>query len=85
MVLLYFNAILSQHWKWKPCWGAYVSGLPGYVATGEIRDEVFSLISDAIHFQAEDLWHWGDEIPKPSSESEINTASKPIEKIVSIV
>jgi predicted RNase H-like HicB family nuclease len=51
-------------------YGAYVPDLPGCVAAGETRDEVVSLIQEAIEFHIEGLKADGDPIPKPRSQGE---------------
>ena len=52
-------------------WGAYVPDLPGCVAAADTRDEVVVLIREAIEFHIEGLRENGDEIPQPSSSSEL--------------
>ena len=51
--------------------GAYVPDLPGCVAAAETRDEVVSLIQDAIEFHIEGLKKNGDPIPQPKSQGEL--------------
>jgi len=51
--------------------GAYVPDLPGCVAAGETRDEVLTLIREAIEFHIEGLRKDGQPIPPPSSTSEV--------------
>jgi predicted RNase H-like HicB family nuclease len=51
--------------------GAYVPDLPGCVAAGETREEVLSLIREAIEFHIEGLRQAGEAIPAPSSTSEV--------------
>jgi predicted RNase H-like HicB family nuclease len=51
--------------------GAYVPDLPGCIAAGESRDEVLSLIREAIEFHIEGLREKGQPIPAPSSFSAI--------------
>jgi predicted RNase H-like HicB family nuclease len=51
-------------------YGAYVPDLPGCVAVGESRDEVMSLIRDAVDLHLEDLRERGDDIPPPHSTVE---------------
>ena len=51
--------------------GAYVPDLPGCVAAGETRDEVLTLIREAIEFHIEGLRQDGQPIPPPSSTSEV--------------
>ncbi len=49
--------------------GAYVPDLPGCVAVGETRQEVLTLIQEAIEFHLEGLKEEGQSIPPPSSSS----------------
>ena len=51
--------------------GAYVPDLPGCVAAADTRDEVLSLIREAIELHIEDLRGGGKPIPPASSFSEI--------------
>ena len=51
--------------------GAYVPDLPGCIAAGESREEVLSLIREAIEFHIEDLKENGQPIPEPSFSSEV--------------
>jgi len=51
--------------------GAYVPDLPGCVAAAETRDEVVSLIQEAIEFHIEGLKKNGDPIPRPKSQGEL--------------
>ena len=51
--------------------GAYVPDLPGCIATAESRDEVLSLIREAIEFHIEGLREDGQPIPPASSFSAI--------------
>jgi predicted RNase H-like HicB family nuclease len=51
--------------------GAYVPDLPGCVAAAETREEVISLIQEAIEFHIEGLKQSGDPVPKPKSQSEL--------------
>jgi predicted RNase H-like HicB family nuclease len=51
--------------------GAYVPDLPGCVAAGESREEVLTLIREAIEFHLEGLKGDGKPIPSPSSSGEI--------------
>jgi len=51
--------------------GAYVPDLPGCIAAGESREEVLSLIREAIEFHIEDLKENGQPIPAPSFSSEV--------------
>lgn len=51
-------------------WGAYVPDLPGCVAVGETREEVVTLIKEAVEFHLEGLREEGEPIPVPNSEAE---------------
>ena len=51
--------------------GAYVPDLPGCVAAADTREEVLSLIREAIEFHIEALKQDGQPIPPPSSSSEV--------------
>lgn len=51
-------------------WGAYVPELPGCVAGGETKEEVESLIYEAIEFHLEDIINNGHEIPNSVIEAE---------------
>ena len=52
-------------------WAAYVPDLPGVVTTGRTKDEVRSLIHEAIEFHLDGLREDSLPIPKPSAEAEI--------------
>ena len=51
--------------------GAYVPDLPGCIAAGESKEEVLTLIREAIEFHVESLKETGEPIPPPSSSSEL--------------
>ncbi len=51
--------------------GAYVPDLPGCVAVADTREEVVTLIQEAIEFHIEGLKESGDPIPPPTSQSEL--------------
>lgn len=51
-------------------YGAYVPDLPGCVAVGDTREEVLSLIQEAIVLHLEMLQEDGLPIPQPHSVSE---------------
>jgi predicted RNase H-like HicB family nuclease len=51
--------------------GAYVPDLPGCIAAGGNREEVITLIQEAIEFHIEGLKRSGDPVPKPKSQSEL--------------
>ena len=57
--------------KGATSFGAYVPDLPGCIATGESRDEVLSLIQEAIEFHIEGLLEDGQPVPPPTSFSAI--------------
>ena len=57
--------------KGETSFGAYVPDLPGCVAAGETREEVLSLIREAIELHIEGLRQEGQPIPPPSSTSEV--------------
>lgn len=50
-------------------WGAYVPDLPGCVAVGNSRQEVLTLIREAIKLHLDELRKKGAEIPVPLSEA----------------
>lgn len=56
--------------KGEDSYGAYVPDLPGCVAVGDTREEVLSLIEEAIALHLEMLQEDGLPIPKPHSISE---------------
>ena len=51
--------------------GAYVPDLPGCIAAAETRDEVLTLIREAIELHIDGLKEEGKPIPPASSFSEI--------------
>ena len=51
-------------------YGAYVPDLPGCVAVAETKDEVMTLIKDAIEFHLEGIKQEGQAVPVPSSVTE---------------
>ena len=53
--------------KGETSYGAYVPDLPGCVAVGKTRDEVFRLIKEAIIFHLEGIREQGSAVPKPHS------------------
>lgn len=57
--------------KGPTSYGAYVPDLPGCVAAGESKDEVLSLIREAIELHLEGLKDEGQPTPPPSSTSEL--------------
>ncbi len=52
-------------------WGAYVPDLPGCIAAADTREEVLTLIQEAIEFHLEGLREQGEPIPEPHSFSEV--------------
>jgi predicted RNase H-like HicB family nuclease len=57
--------------KGPTSYGAYVPDLPGCVAAGDTKDEVLTLIREAIEFHLEGLAQDGEPIPPPASTSEL--------------
>ena len=57
--------------KGPKSFGAYVPDLPGCIAAGESREEVLTLIREAIEFHLEGLKEEGQSIPDPSASSEV--------------
>ena len=53
--------------KGPKSYGAYVPDLPGCVAAGDSRDEVITLIEEAMVFHIEGLKQEGLSVPAPSS------------------
>lgn len=51
--------------------GAYAPDLPGCVAVGQTREEVTTLIHEAIEFHIEGIKLDGQQIPQPISTSEL--------------
>ena len=51
--------------------GAYVPDLPGCIAAGESREEVATLIQEAIEMHIEDLRAQGQRVPSPHSSGEL--------------
>jgi predicted RNase H-like HicB family nuclease len=52
-------------------YGAYVPDLQGCVAAAKTRDEVVTLIQEAIEFHIEGLKQSGAPVPMPTSQSEL--------------
>ena len=48
-------------------WGAYVPDLPGCVAAGRSRDEVETLIAEAIPLHVQSSREHGEPIPAPTA------------------
>ena len=57
--------------KGSSSYGAHVPDLPGCIAAGETKEEVLSLIREAIEFHIEGLKQEGLPIPSPASMSEL--------------
>ena len=57
--------------KGPTSFGAHVPDLPGCIAAGETKEEVLSLIREAIEFHIEGLKEDGLPIPAPASTSEV--------------
>jgi predicted RNase H-like HicB family nuclease len=57
--------------KGQNSFGAHVPDLPGCIAAAESREEVLTLIREAIEFHIEGLKEDGHAIPAPSSSSEV--------------
>ncbi len=51
--------------------GAYLPDLPGCVAAAKTREEVVTLIQEAIEFHIEGLRESGEPVPQPTSQSEL--------------
>ncbi len=57
--------------KGPTSFGAHVPDLPGCIAVGETKEEVLTLIREAIEFHIEGLKENGLPIPGPASTSEL--------------
>ena len=57
--------------KGPSSFGAYVPDLPGCIAAGETREEVATLIHEAIALHIEDLKAQGQQVPSPHSSGEL--------------
>jgi predicted RNase H-like HicB family nuclease len=57
--------------KSRTGWAAYVPDLPGVVSTGPTREEVRSLIQEAVRFHLDGLREDKLPIPEPSAEAEV--------------
>jgi predicted RNase H-like HicB family nuclease len=58
-------------------WAAYVPDLPGVVTTGQTKEEVRTLILEAIEFHLDGLKEDRLPIPKPSAEAETVSVRQP--------
>jgi predicted RNase H-like HicB family nuclease len=56
--------------KGETNYGAYVPDLPGCVAVAVTKDEVVTLIREAIEFHLEGMKEEGTSIPVPTSSAE---------------
>ncbi len=52
-------------------YGAHVPDLPGCIAAGDTREEVLSLIKEAIAFHIQGFRDAGEPVPPPPSAGEI--------------
>jgi len=68
MMLMQYLVIVE---KSENGFGAYVPDLPGCAAAGETREEVVSLIQEAIEFHIEGLKKSGEPVPRPRSQGEL--------------
>lgn len=50
-------------------WSAYVPDLPGCIATGTTREELETLIREAMAFHLEGMKLHGEPIPEPTIEA----------------
>jgi predicted RNase H-like HicB family nuclease len=57
--------------KGPSSYGAHVPDLPGCIAAGETKEQVLSLIREAIEFHIEGLKQDGQPIPGSASMSEL--------------
>lgn len=57
--------------KGESSWGAHVPDLPACIAVAETREEVITLIKEAVDFHLEGLRKNGEPVPAPSYESKI--------------
>ena len=57
--------------KGEKGYGAYVPDLPGCVAAAASREEVVTLIQEAIEFHIEGMKKTGDPVPEATSGSEL--------------
>lgn len=51
-------------------WSAYVPDLPGCIATAKTREEIKTLIREAIEFYIEGMRLNGESIPEPTTEAD---------------
>jgi len=62
--------------KSRTGWAAYVPDLPGVVTTGRTKEQVRSLIQEAIEFHLDGLQEDRLPIPEPSAEAEVISVSR---------
>ena len=55
----------------RSSFGAYVPDLPGCIAAADTREEVSTLIQEAIELHIEDLKAQGQQVPSPHSSGEL--------------
>ena len=55
--------------KGPTSYGAYLPDLPGCVAAGYTRDEVISLITEAVADHLEVMFEHGETVPGPTSSA----------------
>jgi len=53
--------------KGPTSWGAYVPDLPGVITVGDSREEVETLIREAVEFHLEGMQAEGIPVPQPAS------------------
>ena len=61
--------------KSRTGWAAYVPDLPGVVTTAPTKDEVRSMIREAIEFHLDGLKEDRLPIPNPSADTEVISVS----------
>jgi predicted RNase H-like HicB family nuclease len=62
--------------KSRTGWAAFVPDLPGVVTTGHTKEEVRSLIQEAIEFHLDGQQEDHLPIPEPSAEAEVISVSR---------
>jgi predicted RNase H-like HicB family nuclease len=68
MIVMQYLVIVE---KGETGYGAYVPDLPCCIAAADSRDEVVTLIRDAIRFHIDELKADGEPIPEPASQGEL--------------
>ncbi len=61
--------------KSKTGWAAYVPDLPGVITTGQTKEEVRSLIHEAIEFHLDGMREDRLPIPQPGAEAKVISIS----------